>query len=222
MPELALSASNATGHCAASAALRWPDGRVEFAATTGTQRGDPVALVARLCRGAGVRPEQIRELRLDLGPGSYVGLRGAVTFARFLQHFGSVPVLATDSLTLIASANRPHAQSGRRVVVVLDARRGRMHVAPLQWQSAGWRPEAAPAALAGERLPELLRTGDLLLATPSLHATLAPMAQAVGVELMAPAPADARELFAIGVPMRTAGAADLEPLYLMGSYAEEA
>lgn len=222
MPELALSASNVTGPCAASAALRWPDGRLEFAATTGAQRGDPTALVTRLCRAAGVAPEQIRELRLDLGPGSYVGLRGAVTFARFLQHFSGVPVLATDSLALVASASRALAVAERRVTVVLDARRGRWHAGALRWRHGAWLAERPPTAIAGDRLTELLRADDLLLAAPALHAALAPVAQPLGVELRQPAAVDARELFAAGVPLRAVGVQDLEPLYLMGSYAEDA
>jgi tRNA A37 threonylcarbamoyladenosine modification protein TsaB len=130
-PALALCASNATGDRPLSCALRTAAGIFTIHSTS-AQRGDLTHLAAELCRRHGVTAADLRELRLDLGPGSYTGLRVAVTLARCLATFGALEVLTTDTLTLLAHTAGPQP-TNRRLRPVLDARAGHLHDGQLRW-----------------------------------------------------------------------------------------
>jgi tRNA threonylcarbamoyladenosine biosynthesis protein TsaB len=112
-PALAISGSNVTGDAPFSCALR-RGGEVDEVRSPAGERGDLATLVRDLCAAHGVRPDQLAELRIDIGPGSYTGLRVAVTFARFLQRFGELRVLVIDSLSLLATAALSRGVVGRR------------------------------------------------------------------------------------------------------------
>lgn len=217
-PALALSGSNVTGDIAYSCALA-ADG-VVFAAAATEGRGELASLVARLCADAGVVPAAIGELRVDVGPGSYTGLRVAVTFVRFLQRFGGVPVLAVDSLALLAGRAAATAAGPLPVLALLDARRQRVHtqrfvVAPGRVEALG-----PPAAVKVEQAVAGLADGDVVVIPATLPPALASPLRAAGAVLRAETRVTAAELFAPGLPFLPAAAADLEPRYLMGSYAE--
>lgn len=218
MPALALSGSNLAGAAPFSCALRTPAGLFVARSAPG-MRGDLATLAADLCQANGVLPAQLRELRLDLGPGSYTGLRVAVTFVRFLQQFGTVPVLACDSLLLLAAAHMP-APADFRLRPVLDARRGRFHVASVVHDEAGLRHEIEPAAIPLEALLASLRPGDHILTSAAVGAQIGPQATAVGASVATIAHVDAADLFAPHLRLAPCTSAQLEPRYLMGSYAE--
>ena len=135
---LAVSGSNLTGDVPFSAALSLAAGSHSAGSTAAEiyvvrspagERGDLTRLCQTLCEQHGLTPAQIDEVFVDVGPGSYTGLRVAVTFVRFLQSFGSVPVQAVDSLALLAHHACGEAADGVRVRPLLDARRGRYHTA---------------------------------------------------------------------------------------------
>lgn len=218
-PALALSGSNVTGTAAFSCALWWQD-RPWLELPSAGERGDLAVLCQRLCARAGVRPDMLRELRLDLGPGSYVGLRVAVTFARFLQRFVGVPLGTTDSLMAMVAAAAATGRTAQRWVPVLDARRERLHAAVFTVDDRQVRTQKPPAAAPLADLAALLAPGDVVLAAADLHGLLQPSVTAKGGRLEVPAPVDAATLFLPGLPFAAANEDDLEPLYLMGSYAE--
>lgn len=218
MPALALSGSNLAGNTPFSCALRTPAGLFVACSAPGV-RGDLAVLAADLCSAHGVQPAQLRELRLDLGPGSYTGLRVAVTFVRFLQQFGEVPVLACDSLLLLAAAHLP-APAPYRLRPVLDARRERFHVASVVHDKAGLRHEAEPAAISLEALLASLRPGDHILTSAAVGAQIETAAKAAGACIETITKADAADLFASHLQLVPCSSAQLEPRYLMGSYAE--
>ncbi|MBL8734105.1 MAG: tRNA (adenosine(37)-N6)-threonylcarbamoyltransferase complex dimerization subunit type 1 TsaB [Planctomycetes bacterium] len=215
--ELAICGSNVTGDISFSCALRC-GGVVDERRSPPGGRGDLAGLVDELCRAHGVRPAALTALRLDVGPGSYTGLRVAVTFVRFLQRFGELPVLAVDSLAVLAA--RAPAGAGR-VHAVLDARRGRFHHGV--FARDGERTLALGES-AARPLPELLATlaaGDRAVLPAALAPTLTPALQQRGATVLLASAVAAAELFAAGLPFAPATAADLEPRYLMASYAEE-
>lgn len=216
-PALALSGSNVTGDVAYSCALA-AHGSV-FATATTDGRGDLAALVARLCSDAGVAPAAIGELRVDVGPGSYTGLRVAATFVRFLQRFGGLPVLAVDSLALLA-ARVPAAAGPLPVLALLDARRQRVHTQRFVVAPGRIEPTGPPAAVPLEQAVAGLAAGCVVAAPATLPPALAAPLRAAGAVLRAEIRVTAAELFAPGLPLLPASAADLEPRYLMGSYAE--
>ena len=146
-PVLALCASRCSGPWPFSVALRHGDQLVVDAPVPGSRADLPAHAVA-LCRAAGIAPQSLAEVRIDLGPGSYVGLRVAVTLARFLHREAGVRLLAATSLELMACASATrHALDGSTVHVLLDARRGRWHAQSLHVGTDHIEPRSQPHAL---------------------------------------------------------------------------
>ena len=78
---LAISASSET----CSLALRDAAGAIrELSVPARQQSARLIAGIDELLRGAALRRGQLAELRVDRGPGSYTGLRMALTFARVM------------------------------------------------------------------------------------------------------------------------------------------
>lgn len=218
-PALALSGSNVTGDAPFSCALRLADRIVDLRSPAG-ERGDLAALARDLCRQHGVSPQDLGELRVDLGPGSYTGLRVAVTFVRFLHRFGDVPVLATDSLSLLATAALGRDLAGRRLRPLLDARRERFHCAALRFD-AGLHPIEPPQALARAELLGRLAASDVCIVPAALAAPLGAALKAAGAEVVVASGVVAADLFRPELALAPASSAGLEPKYLMGSYADD-
>jgi tRNA threonylcarbamoyladenosine biosynthesis protein TsaB len=178
------------------------------------------AAVRALFAAIGCAPADLDELRVDLGPGSYTGLRVALTFARTLHSLTGARMLATTSLQLAALVawTEDGIERGRTLRPVLDARRGRLHHAPVRF--AGVELAAPPRATTPAELQAAIAAGEVLIAAPELHAQLEPIARACGAELRASGTYDGRHLFHGALRLRETEPAGLEPLYLMGSYAE--
>jgi tRNA threonylcarbamoyladenosine biosynthesis protein TsaB len=218
-PVLAVSGSNVTGDAPFSCAL-WHEGRLVAAQSPAGGRGDLAGLVDGICRGAALPPAAVRAVRIDLGPGSYTGLRVAVTFVRSLQQWSGVHVTATDSLSLLATAGLERA-GGRRLRPLLDARRERVHTAVLQVDAGGRLAiTAEPQALP---LPEVLaatRGDDLFVVPTGLPAVMLAALRSSGAEILEVGGVTAKALFCPALSLVPCAPADLLPRYLMGSYAE--
>lgn len=214
--ELSMSGANLCGDLPFSVALQCGE-RLFVAASPAGERGDLAGLVAEVTAQAGLRPDQLTGLRVDLGPGSYTGLRVAITFVRFLQRFGDLPVQACCSLALLAARARP----GPRIRVVLDARRDRFHTAC--FAAVGDTPMQvleAPAAVPLATLLSAVHPGELCLLPHALEPVLGPALREGGATVRTERELHARELFGPGLPLFAATTAELEPRYLMASYAE--
>ena len=229
-PELAICGSNLGGDVPFSVAVRTADGRTFAQRTPPGGRVELPVLVAAACAEAGLRPADLRAVRLDLGPGSYTGLRVVVTFVRFLQHFGGVAVQALDSLALLAARARPSSSSSSaaaaaaapvRVRPLLDARRERFHTALYEVPAQGALALLEePAALPWNDVLARVAPGDVVVLPASLLAQRGSELGARGAVLQAANEVLASELFAAGLPFAAATTADLEPRYLMASYAD--
>lgn len=218
---LAVSASRCTGPSPFSLALSH-GGRVDADSPDPGGHADLPARVVGLCRRAGIAPRQLTELRIDIGPGSYVGLRVAVTLARFLHRETGAQLLAANSLALMACAtSRDHAMEGTTVHVLLDARRGRWHAQTLRIEDQRVVPASQPQALPPADILAGLTAGCVVLADPGLHQALAQVAAERRLRLVAPKPVEGITLFDARLGLEPCAAADLEPLYLMGTYADE-
>jgi tRNA threonylcarbamoyladenosine biosynthesis protein TsaB len=217
MTALAICAS--TSHL--SCALRTAGGL--FATAPRNQRGsDLVAEVSELLGAHGRAPADVSELLLDLGPGSYTGLRVAVTFARFFVRFGRPTLHTTSSFELIAAAvlrARPAAPRAGVLHVALDARRSRTHYARIE-SGPPIRLSTKPLAIELAEFAPPLGAGDVLVADESLHSQLAERCEAARATLAATPEYGATDLFDPAVVLSNASPDSLEPLYLMGSYAE--
>lgn len=215
-PTLAVTGSNLVGGVPFAAALQLGDDVHERLSPPG-ERGDLARLCAELCAAHGLAPAAIRRMVVDVGPGSYTGLRVALTFVRFLQAFAAVEVLAVDSLAVLAMVGHRERPAGR-LRPLLDARRGRVHTACYEFAGVELREREAPAALPTADALARITADDRIVAPAALLAALG-AAVPQGRAVAAP-DVTAADLLVAGLPHAVAGAADLEPRYLMGSYAD--
>ena len=187
-----------------------------------TQRGqrDLPAAVDLLFREAETRPRDLDRVLLDLGPGSYTGLRVAVTHAGFCRRYLAADVWTVTSLELVAVAawRAQLVDPGVRVRPVLDARRKRFHHALIGVDTD--RNVAVlleqPRATSLRELFAAVQPDELIICTEDLWPQLA---EGVAASRIEPTRYDAALLFDPLLAPRSAGAG-IEPLYLMGSYAE--
>ncbi len=100
---------------------------------------------------AGLTLDDVQAIAFGVGPGAFTGLRGACAAAQGLALGLGVPVLAIDSLEVVAE-DAPWRDG--TVWVAMDARMDEVYAAAYRWAGDGWQAETAPAlytlaALAG-------------------------------------------------------------------------
>lgn len=132
-------------------ALSSPAGRVIFEAAGGPQASarmvpETLALLAR----AGLRLADVDAIAFGCGPGAFTGLRTACAVVQGLAFGAAKPVLAIDSLMLVAEDARQQAEAAGEplsgtIWVAMDARMGEIYAAAYRFDGAAWRTEQAPA-----------------------------------------------------------------------------
>jgi tRNA threonylcarbamoyl adenosine modification protein YeaZ len=85
-----------------------------------------VVTMDALCRQQGWRPGDVNELYISIGPGSFTGLRLAVTVAKTMWLATGVRIVAVPSVRVLACNAPPEATN---LIVVLDAKRGQVFTA---------------------------------------------------------------------------------------------
>lgn len=125
-------------------------------------------LVDAVVADAGWTPQSLEAVAVSAGPGSYTGLRIGVSTAKGLCHALGIPLLALDTLELLAQAADVE---GKDVAVwpVLDARRLEVYVRPFRVTNGVWTAEGPAAAVdlreavpagSGLEAPALVCVGD--------------------------------------------------------------
>ena len=109
------------------------------------QAGGLLPVMERLVRRHQWQPGDIRRLFFSAGPGSFTGIRIAVTVAKTLAFAQATQVVAVPTLHAMAlsaqEASERLGQSMPRVATVLDAQRGHVYAAVFETCSGG--PAAA-------------------------------------------------------------------------------
>lgn len=215
----ALSTSTSVG----SVAL-WEDGRVVGASSfaSGILHGRALlpALEA-LFRERGWKPADARAVAVDIGPGSYTGVRIGLAAAKVIAHGTGAVLVGISALEAAAHQALAAVPSAPTVAVVFDARRGRVYgglFARGAGRPARLRGPVLEAAGAWAEARAALWAGDALSVQPHLFAglprapeeTWTPAASAVAFLGAARAARGERD-----DPYRT------EPLYLKAAEAEE-
>jgi tRNA threonylcarbamoyladenosine biosynthesis protein TsaB len=140
--------------------------------------------IKALLAGAGLTMADLSAIAFGQGPGAFTGLRTACAVAQGLAFGLSAPVLAIDSLMLVAQDARAQG-AGDDVWVAMDARIGEIYAARYRWADGAWtvadapalyKPDALaahwgePADVAGSALTEYAAAlGELPRAWPHTH-----------------------------------------------------
>jgi tRNA threonylcarbamoyladenosine biosynthesis protein TsaB len=114
-----------------------------------------------ICEQAQVELSEIGLVAVDVGPGLFTGLRVGVSTAKAIAFALRVPMIGVSSLDLLAF---PFRFTNRRIVAVIDARRGEVYHASYRQVPGGVQrlseyAVGSPADLASE----LFATGDEVL-----------------------------------------------------------
>ena len=103
-------------------------------------------LVFTLLERAGLALADLDAIAFGRGPGAFTGLRTACSVAQGLAFGAGLPVLAIDSLALVAEdARAQHGVAAHRVWVAMDARMDQVYAAAYQHQAGAWWTQQAPA-----------------------------------------------------------------------------
>ena len=179
-----------------------------------------------LCESSGTELESIDLVAVDIGPGGYTGVRVGLATARAIAHALDVPLIGVPSLDVLAF---PMRITSRRIISILDARRGELYWA--SYHGAATRvtgidePSIARPDELARRLAEigepLLLVGNGVTTYPDAFPTSSAVAIA-GEEFGCPSAAALVELARWGPSTpEAAGQGVPELLYLRPSYARE-
>ncbi len=188
---LTLAFDTATEHIAIGLALRTG----EALEVIGTRDAEaPRAALARLLPSVedllidhAVRPSDVSEVVVGHGPGSFTGVRIAVSAAKGLAHGLEVPLYAVSTLDAVAWRLAGSLRPGTLIGVLGDAMRGEVYPALFEVTPDGVKRltsdrVATPDAVAGEWASlenSLVLTGNGLTKYHDLFATVLPASTTV-------------------------------------------
>jgi tRNA threonylcarbamoyladenosine biosynthesis protein TsaB len=115
---------------------RWVDDRPGGAAASATL----LPAIEALLQAAGRHLGDVSAIAFGQGPGAFTGLRSSCAVAQGLAFGLDCPVLAIDSLRLVAEQARRQAAAGAgfEVAVLMDARMGQAYAGRYRWSGAEW------------------------------------------------------------------------------------
>lgn len=104
-------------------------------------------LIFELLAAAGVGVRQLDAVAFGQGPGAFTGLRTACSIAQGLALGVGCPVIAIDSLLLVAEGARLRdaAYAGSEIWVAMDARMDEVYAGAYAFDVAQWQTRRAPA-----------------------------------------------------------------------------
>lgn len=79
--------------------------------------------IAQLLAGAGLRPSDLRAVAVTAGPGSYTGLRVGMAAAKGFCYALNIPLIAENTLNMMAFAAREQLPGTGLLCPMIDARR---------------------------------------------------------------------------------------------------
>lgn len=104
-------------------------------------------MVLSLLREHDLTPRDLGRIAVAVGPGSFTGLRLAITTAKTLAQILGLPLVPVSTLSLVGLSMRAGAPEAHRVCVLTDARKGQIFAAAYRVQETMLVAEDEPAVL---------------------------------------------------------------------------
>ncbi len=114
----------------------------------------------------GIRPNQIGHLYITAGPGSFTGIRIAVTLAKMTAYAIGTRIVAIDTLDALAENAAEHLKiipsDFTRIATILDAKQSRFFVSIYEQENGLWKKHLATSLLHPEELITLINKDNIL------------------------------------------------------------
>jgi tRNA threonylcarbamoyladenosine biosynthesis protein TsaB len=102
-----------------------------------------LGVIENLLKRHHLGPQDINRIYIPKGPGSFTGIRIAVTFAKMAAFALNAKIAAIDTLDAIAENSTQFIQNKslpiQRLAAILDAKRGLFYIAVFEWQENDFR-----------------------------------------------------------------------------------
>jgi tRNA threonylcarbamoyladenosine biosynthesis protein TsaB len=128
----------------------------------GGQGTNAFGMIERALAEAKIEREQIEVIAVGLGPGSYTGIRAAISIAQGWQLANGVKLLGVSSAECLAAQARAEKIFGR-VSVVIDAQRTEFYLATFEITPDGWREIAPLKIFPRAEVESRAAAGELLI-----------------------------------------------------------
>jgi tRNA threonylcarbamoyladenosine biosynthesis protein TsaB len=133
---------------------------------TGGQGTNAFGMIERALAGTKIEREQVEVIAVGLGPGSYTGVRAAISIAQGWQLARGVKLLGIGSAECLAAQAWAEKLLGR-VCVVIDAQRAEFYLATYDIAPDGWR-EIAPLKILSRAEVQSRAAGGEMLVGPEV------------------------------------------------------
>ena len=118
-----------------------------------------------LLERVGIRPSEVGQLYITAGPGSFTGIRIAVTLAKMLSYAAGTRIVAVDTLDAMAENAADYLKTTNsdltRVATILDAKQNRFFVSLYERQGDTWAKLLPDSLLRPEDVLTLIIKGNI-------------------------------------------------------------
>lgn len=159
----------------------------------------------RILKSAGCTPRDVSTLCFTAGPGSFTGLRIAVTAAKMLNFAQKTRLIAVNTLDVIAeNATEYVAKEGGNpsfISPILDAKQNHFFTAIYKKEEKGWHKETEDAMISSDQILSQTKDNTILLGEGLLYH--ADLFRSHGIRFLPPEywPAKASKVLKIGYKM---------------------
>ncbi len=115
-----------------------------------------IPVIIELLKGQNITAKDIEAIGVNIGPGSFTGIRASATVAKVMANRLDIPVVGVSSLELYSCLNT----SGKNTLCLLDARRGKAYMAVYGTNNM---PLLHPEAVEYEKALEYAKNNDLFI-----------------------------------------------------------
>jgi len=123
---------------------------------------EPFAMIEEALRDAKLEREQIDCIVVGLGPGSYTGIRSAISIAQGWQLARPIKLLGVSTAKGIAAQAQADGVTAR-VQVIVDAQRGEFYIAGYELTNAGPREIEPLRIVAAAEITKRVEAGAVLI-----------------------------------------------------------
>jgi tRNA threonylcarbamoyladenosine biosynthesis protein TsaB len=123
---------------------------------------EPFAMIDDALRDAKLEREQIDCIAVGLGPGSYTGIRSAISIAQGWQMARPIKLLGVSSADAIAAQAQAEGATDR-IKVIIDAQRGEFYIATYEIAANGAREVEPLRIVSAEEVTQRTNAGETLV-----------------------------------------------------------